>query len=112
MKKHSLASSFLFGIVFSIGWTPCVGAFLGSALMMASQQGSMAEGILMLFLYSMGLGIPFILSAVLIERLMGAFSWIKSHYGIITKVSGILLIIVGCVMMFGMMDRFLSFLTF
>lgn len=112
VKKHTHASSFLFGIVFSIGWTPCVGAFLGSALMMASQQGSMAEGILMLFLYSMGLGIPFILSAVLIERLMGAFGWIKSHYGIITKVSGILLIIVGLLMMLGMMDRFLSILTF
>lgn len=112
VKKHSLASSLLFGIVFSIGWTPCVGAFLGSALMMASQQGSMAEGILMLFLYSMGLGIPFILSAVLIERLMGAFGWIKSHYGVITKVSGILLIIVGLMMMLGMMDRFLSILTF
>lgn len=112
VKKHSLASSFLFGIVFSIGWTPCVGAFLGSALMMASQQGSVGKGILMLFLYSMGLGIPFMISAVLIERLMGAFGWIKSHYSIITKLSGILLIIVGIMMMFGMMDRFLSILTF
>ena len=89
VKKHSLASSFLFGIVFSIGWTPCVGAFLGSALMMASQQGSAAKGILMLFVYSMGLGIPFIISAVIIERLMTAFGWIKAHYGIITKISEI-----------------------
>ena len=112
VKKHSRASSFLFGIVLSIGWTPCVGAFLGSALMMASQQGSVGKGILMLFLYSMGLGIPFMISAVLIERLMGAFGWIKSHYSIITKLSGILLIIVGIMMMFGMMDRFLSILTF
>lgn len=112
VKRHSLASSFLFGIVFSIGWTPCVGAFLGSALMMASQQGSAAKGILMLFVYSMGLGIPFIISAVIIERLMTAFGWIKAHYGIITKISGILLIIVGFMMMFGMMDRFLSILTF
>lgn len=112
VKKHSLASSFLFGIVFSIGWTPCVGAFLGSALMMASQQGSAAKGILMLFVYSMGLGIPFIISAVIIERLMTAFGWIKAHYGIITKISGIMLIIVGFMMMFGMMDRFLSILTF
>lgn len=112
VRKHSLASSFVFGIVFSIGWTPCVGAFLGSALMMASQQGSAAKGILMLFVYSMGLGIPFIISAVIIERLMTAFGWIKAHYGIITKISGILLIIVGFMMMFGMMDRFLSILTF
>ena len=62
-------SSMLFGIIFSIGWTPCVGAFLGSALMLASQQGHVLEGILMLFAYSIGLGIPFTLSAVLIEYL-------------------------------------------
>ena len=56
-------SAVLFGIVFSLGWTPCVGAFLGSALMMASREGQALQGILMLLCYSLGLGIPFILSA-------------------------------------------------
>ena len=57
-------TSLLFGIIFSIGWTPCVGAFLGSALMLASQQGQTLVGMLMLLAYSLGLGIPFIISAV------------------------------------------------
>lgn len=94
-------SSLLFGIVFSIGWTPCVGAFLGSALMMASQRGTMAEGILMLVLYSAGLGIPFIFSAVLIDRLKETFQIIKKNYRIINLISGIFLVIVGVLMMTG-----------
>ncbi|MDR2899225.1 MAG: cytochrome c biogenesis protein CcdA, partial [Clostridiales bacterium] len=55
VKNLGFISAVLFGIVFSIGWTPCVGAFLGSALMLASRQGSVVEGTLMLFVYSMGL---------------------------------------------------------
>lgn len=110
-KTHSLFSSFLFGIIFSIGWTPCVGAFLGSALMLASSRGSMLQGIFMLLLYSLGLGIPFVLSAILIERLKNTFIWIKLHYKIITRISGILLIIVGLSMMLGLMDRLLSILS-
>lgn len=112
IKSHTLVSSFVFGIVFSVGWTPCVGAFLGSALMMASRQGSTAQGILLLFLYSMGLGIPFMISAVIIERLMSAFGWIKAHYHVITMTSGILLIIIGIMMALGFMDKFLAILTF
>ena len=85
-------SAMLFGIIFSVGWTPCVGAFLGSALMLASQQGHIAEGMLMLLSYSLGLGIPFILSAVLIDYLKSAFNWIKRNYKIINLISGSLLV--------------------
>ena len=91
-------SAALFGIIFSVGWTPCVGAFLGSALMLASQQGSVMTGVLMLLCYSLGLGIPFVISALLIEQLKTAFDFIKRHYNIINKISGILLIIVGILM--------------
>lgn len=111
-QGHGLFSSFLFGIIFSIGWTPCVGAFLGSALMLASQQGSAAKGIGMLVVYTLGLGIPFVASAVLIDRLKTAFGWIKRHYDIITKVSGALLVLVGISMCLGWMDRLLSLLSF
>ena len=100
-------SAMLFGIVFSLGWTPCVGAFLGSALMMASQKGQALQGILMLLCYSLGLGIPFILSAVLIDSLKGAFAFIKKHYKIINFVSGCLLIIVGILMATGLLGRIL-----
>ncbi len=77
-KELTLPSSIVFGLVFSIGWTPCVSLFLGSALLVASQQGSTVEGILLLLTYSLGLGIPFILSAVLIDRLKNAFDSIQS----------------------------------
>lgn len=100
-RKTGFFSAFLFGVVFSLGWTPCVGAFLGSALMLASQQGQALKGVLMLFCYSAGLGIPFILSALLIEQLKGAFDFIKKHYGMINFISGILLIIVGLLMATG-----------
>ena len=103
-------SSALFGLVFSVGWTPCVGAFLGSALMLASQQGSVLVGTLMLLCYSAGLGIPFLLSAVLIDRLRSAFDFIKRHYDVINKLCGYLLIVVGILMATGLLGRLLTML--
>lgn len=111
-KDLKFLSSLVFGIVFSIGWTPCVGAFLGSALMMASQQGGTATGIVMLLVYSLGLGIPFILSALLIDRLKSTFDFIKRNYKVINMVSGCLLVIVGLLMATGIMGRFLALLSF
>lgn len=104
-------SAFLFGVIFSVGWTPCVGAFLGSALMLASQQGSVGRGISMLLCYSAGLGVPFLISAVLIDQLKGAFNWVKAHYDIINKVCGVLLIAVGIAMATGTLGRLLNFLS-
>ena len=88
-----------------------MGVFLGSALMLASQQGSMVQGIVMLLCYSAGLGIPFILSAVLIDQLKSAFNWVKAHYDIINKISGIALILVGIAMATGTLSRLLNFLS-
>lgn len=102
VKSTGFGGSVLFGIVFSIGWTPCVGAFLGSALMLASQQGTALQGIFMLVLYSVGLGIPFVLSAVLIDRLKSIFDAIKRNYRTINIVSGGLLVVIGIMMMTGL----------
>lgn len=104
-------SSAVFGIIFSLGWTPCVGAFLGSALMLASQQGQVMTGMLMLLCYSLGLGIPFILSAVLIDKLKTTFDFIKRNYKIINTVCGILLILIGILMATGTMGRLLAVLS-
>ncbi len=104
-------SSVLFGIVFSIGWTPCVGAFLGSALMLAASQGSVIQGVVMLLFYSLGLGIPFFISSILIDSLKGAFNFIKSHYKVINTVSGVLLIVVGVLMVTGLFGKFLAILS-
>lgn len=106
-----LLSAMLFGIVFSVGWTPCVGAFLGSALMLASQQGHVLEGMGMLLCYSLGLGVPFLLSAVLIDRLKNAFDWIKRNYKTVNILCGSLLVLVGILMATGLMGMFLNMLS-
>ncbi len=113
MKEKQLGffSSVLFGLVFSVGWTPCVGAFLGSALMLASQQGSAVQGTLLLLAYSMGLGLPFFLCALLIQKLKGALNWVKAHYTAINTVCGAFLVVVGVLMMTGLMGKFLSVLA-
>jgi len=108
-KRPGFISSLLFGIVFSIGWTPCVGAFLGSALTMASQQGEVLKGILMLLTYSLGLGIPFAVSALLIDKLKSTFDFIKKHYRVINAVCGAFLILIGILMMTGLLGRFITF---
>ena len=113
MERDSMDffSALVFGMVFSIGWTPCVGVFLGSALMLASQQGHAVEGMLMLLCYSLGLGVPFLFSAVLIDRLKGAFNWVKAHYKQVNLVCGGLLVIVGILMATGTLGRVLTALS-
>ena len=111
VKELGFTSSLTFGIVFSIGWTPCVGVFLGSALALASQQAHMVEGMLMLLAYSMGLGIPFVISAVLIDSLKGAFNLIKRNYRIINVVCGVFLVVIGVFMATGHMGRLLALLS-
>ena len=111
IKNIHFVSSVLFGMIFAIGYTPCVGAFLGSALMMASGEGTMMAGILMLVVYSAGLGIPFIISALLLDRLKGTFTAIKKHYRIINIVCGVFLIIIGILMMTGTFGYFMALLS-
>ena len=117
-SRHSVSqgnmtffSAFVFGIIFSVGWTPCVGTFLGSALMLASQQGHVLAGMGMLLCYSLGLGIPFLFSAVLIDKLKSTFNFIKQHYSIINKVCGGLLIMIGILMATGTLGRLLTLLS-
>lgn len=104
-------SSFVFGMIYSVSLTPCVGAFLGSALMMASTSGGAIKGALLLLTYSLGLGIPFLVSAVLIHRLNSVFSFIKKHYNIVNLVSGLFLIMIGISMMFGFMNKIMAWLS-
>ena len=107
-KVTGITSAFLFGVIYSISLTPCVGAFLGSALMLASSAGGALKGAALLLVYSLGLGIPFIFSAVLLDKLSGAFTFIKKHYKIINLICGIALIIVGILMAFGLLNSLLA----
>jgi cytochrome c-type biogenesis protein len=101
LSNMNIPKSMLFGIVFAVGWTPCVGPLLGAALMMAANAEMLHKGMATLFFYAMGLGIPFFLSALLIEQLEGVFSAIKKHGKIITIVSGLFLLAFGLALVLG-----------
>ena len=90
-----LVSAFLFGLAFALGLTPCVGAFLASALLQAAAEGTALKGVLLLVAYSAGLGVPFVLSALLIARLKGLFNFVKAHYRLINGLCGGFLILAG-----------------
>lgn len=92
--------AFIFGIMFSISWTPCIGTFLSSALLLVAKQEHLAKGILLMLIYSIGLGIPFIISAILMEKFKKVFGFIKNNYNIIKKISGTVLITMGIYMIF------------
>ncbi len=104
-------SAAVFGLIFSVGWTPCVGVFLGSALMLAGQQGSALKGMGMLLSYSLGLGVPFLLSALLLDQLRSAFAFIKRNYVVVNRICGGLLVAVGIAMATGLLNRMLYALS-
>ena len=110
-KMSNFFSAIVFGAVFSVSWTPCAGAFLGSALMKAANNGSTVQGVLLLLCYSIGLGLPFLLSALFIEHVKNAFVFIKKHYKIINIASGVFLVAVGFMMAIGQIDKILAMLT-
>ena len=107
----SVVSAFVFGIIYSLSLTPCIGAFLGSALMLASSSGTAAAGVLLLITYSLGLGIPFLVSALLTESLSGFFGTVKKHYRIINLISGLFLIALGVLMMTGLLSRIIGIMS-
>jgi len=102
LRSLSLPWAVIFGAVFALCWTPCVGPLLGAALMKAALASTVIEGVVLLLLFALGLGLPFLLSALLIDQLKGAFAAIKRHYVTINRVCGILLIAMGLLMVFGL----------
>ena len=110
-RDLNFIKSVLFGIIFSVTWTPCVGTFLGSALMLAATSEHVIEGIFMLLCYSIGLAIPFLVAAVLINRLKTTFDFIKKHYKVINIICGIFLIGIGILMLTGYLRQFLFMLS-
>ncbi len=99
-KNLNFFKAMIFGILFSISWTPCIGTFLSSALLLIAKEQELVKGILLMLLYSIGLGIPFIISVVLIEKLKEVFDFIKKNYKKVKVVSGLILVGMGIYMMF------------
>ena len=100
------SSSLLFGIIIAFGWSPCLGSFLTAALLTAGTSGTVLKGGLMLLTFSLGLGVPFFISALLFNSLTEVFRWIKQHYNVISKISGLFLILIGLLMVF---DKFIIY---
>lgn len=99
-KNFNFFKAILFGILFSVSWTPCIGTFLSSALLLIAREQDILKGVILMLLYSIGLGIPFIISAILIEKLKNVFDFIKKHYNVIKRISGVILIMAGIYMIF------------
>ncbi len=91
--------SFAFGLAFTLTWSPCVGIWLASALALAAQRQSLWQGASMLLVFSLGLGLPFILCALLYEQMQKSLRFLRQHLGLIQKISGLLLILLGCWML-------------
>jgi cytochrome c-type biogenesis protein len=109
-KKTGVIGAGIIGIAFAFGWTPCIGPILGSILALAAQQNSVNHGILLLLFYSAGLGVPFILTALLFNYLIGTFGFIKRHFRTVELISGGLLMLVGVLIFFDLLQRISSFL--
>jgi len=93
------------GAAFAFGWTPCIGPFLASALLLGASGDTVAEGMIVLFFYSVGLGIPFLLTSLLLAKAFSAFNWVKRYLIQITVVSGLLLAAFGVLMVTGEISR-------
>jgi len=94
-KRLGAVGAFLIGLAFAFGWTPCVGPILAGVLTLAATKESLGEGVFMLFVYSMGLGIPFLLTAIGLNTFLRVFGRIKRHSWVVEVVSGVMLIIIG-----------------
>lgn len=105
------SSSFILGLTFAVSWTPCVGTFLASVYSLILNSQSYGQATIMLIIYCLGLGIPFILTAVLLDQMKSVFDWLKQHQRHIQIFSGTLLIILGGLMMSGHITRWLVLLS-
>lgn len=111
LQPTGCVSCLLLGALFSVGWTPCTGPMLGAAMMLAANRGNAGAGAFLLLCYGLGLGVPFVLCALAIDALKGALDWIKRHYGVINRVCGVFLIVVGVLMATGLYARLPSLLS-
>jgi cytochrome c-type biogenesis protein len=105
-RGGSAFGAYVLGLAFAFGWTPCIGPQLGAILSLAATEASLARGTALLGVYAVGLGLPFFLAALFIERAMGVMGRLKRHMRMIERAMGVLLILVGVALMTGMFSAF------
>jgi len=99
------------GAAFAFGWTPCIGPFLASALLLGANTDTVGQGMLVLFFYSLGLGIPFLITSLLLTKAFSAFDWVKRYLVQITVFSGLMLVLFGILLVTGEITRLSKFFT-
>jgi cytochrome c-type biogenesis protein len=100
----SLAGAYVMGLAFAFGWTPCIGPVLATVLTVAANEASLGAGVRLLLVYSLGLGIPFILAAVAIGPFLGFLKRFRRHLGRVEKAMGILLVAAGILILTGSLN--------
>jgi cytochrome c-type biogenesis protein len=110
-KPVGYLGTLLVGIAFGAGWTPCIGPILGAILTYAASSADMSRGLWLLLTYSLGLAVPFLLAAVAVERFLGVFASMKRQMVWVSRISGVLLIIVGILLVTDYFTILASFLN-
>jgi cytochrome c-type biogenesis protein len=94
-KPAGFAGAFVVGLAFAFGWTPCIGPILGAILALAADEGTLQRGVVLLGVYSLGLGVPFLLTSLMVNQFFKAFAKIRRHYRLIEVTAGVLMVTVG-----------------
>jgi cytochrome c-type biogenesis protein len=105
-KEANFASAYVMGLAFAFGWTPCIGPILATVLTLAASETSLWSGVKLLFVYSLGLGVPFVLAAVAIRPFLGFMKRFKRHFATFEKIMGLLLVLTGLLFVFGAQNWF------
>src|SRR5216684_454989 len=98
--RPSYPASLLIGVIFAIGWTPCISLFLGSVLGLAATAATLRQGVLLLLFYSLGMGLPFLLLGLGLDQVSRVLKWLKPHLGKIEVATGVVMILVGVMIYF------------